>query len=106
MENVRIRVADTIYLDFLDEKPVTEWIKELSKYASEPDTEISFQDDDYTGRELFINIYRDETDEELEARVKREMDWKKSREEREYETYLSLKKKFENDKTDSTVQDS
>jgi hypothetical protein len=95
MEKTRLRIAETFYLDHLDEKPVQAWIEELSKYASQLDTEISFNCSDYGDREIFINIYRDETDEEMTTRIQKEEDWKKSSKERRYDTYLKLKEEFE-----------
>lgn len=51
--------------------------------------------DTYT--KLIIIRERDETDEEYEIRISKENNYKKIKEKQRYETYLKLKKEFENE---------
>lgn len=103
MEKIRLRIPTTINLDKLVGKSVQIWIEELSKYTSALDTEVSYHCNEYGDGDMFLNVYREETDKEMETRIQQEIDWRKTNTERRYETYLKLKKEFALDPTDDPL---
>ncbi len=70
-----------------------DWVEYLTEFA-ETDNEIYVQGNEYGG-EVYMNIYRLETDEEATKREASAAAWEKSLKERRHETYLKLKEEFE-----------
>lgn len=98
------KLEKEIYIDDLNGATIQEWLIELLKYEDAQEARVCIHSDEYD-TSISIKSYVLETDEEQAERIRKEKSWQDSLKENRYKSYLKLKEEFENDKTDSTVQD-